>query len=274
MSPSFSGRYCIETVTQGLRRFLQFLTGTGLLIVLFVAACAKGDDRGPPPHTRPSVAADTAQTSSATRESPLPLVPFTCDTVTAAICLRDTAFQHEESGYSIPVLGADWILFGAAGDSIEIYASPDKNASHVGRAYVSTNFGHESTATGNTAPYRRLRLTTDGIVSVWVTLDSELGDSVGFTLMIHHVGPTHVASLQMSGRSSKLAISSASETDRFSVVPASLARSVRDLSKWTVFPRPYKVALVPDSVYEICRSPCMTPDTAKLTAPTNAIKRY
>jgi hypothetical protein len=57
---------------------------------------------------------------------------------------------------------------------------------------------------------------------------------------------------------------------RFSVVPLSRASGVRDSVLWTVPRGIHKVLLVADSLYEVCRMPCLVPDTVKLRPDTRA----
>lgn len=196
-----------------------------------------------------------------------------CDSRDTIICFRDTAYVHEEPGYSVPVLGADWLLFGTARDSIEIHATPDETRGK-GRAFLSTNLGHEKDASRTTAPYFRIRLPNDVAIAVWVDLDRDLGDSVAYAFRINRVGPRAAGLLRATGQSATLTISSAGEADTFTVVPASVPKRGRDLSKWVVFARKYKIALVADSLYEICRIPCSAPDIVKLTPGANIVKRY
>jgi hypothetical protein len=57
------------------------------------------------------------------------------------------------------------------------------------------------------------------------------------------------------------------------VIPLGVAPTVRDRSMWTVLPRRYRVALLPDSLYELCKIPCSRPDTVKLTPSAYVSKR-
>jgi hypothetical protein len=171
------------------------------------------------------------------------------------------------------IIDANWIVFGAAHDSIGLYANTDKNSDDYPIA-VATNYGQEHDARGITAPYQRLRLVTDGVVDVSVTADGMATDSIAYTLRFFRQPKSGSGQLRPTGRWTSLTIASGGMSDRFSVVPASLARSVRDLSKWAVYRGTYKVALVADSVYEICRIPCLMPDRVLLKPSARATKRY
>jgi hypothetical protein len=192
-----------------------------------------------------------------------------CDSLPMVMCFRDTAYVHSDPDPADPnpLAAADWIWFGAAGDSIEIFAPP-------GAAHVSTNFGQEHESNQNTAPYFRHRLTHDGLVAIWVTFDQILGDTMAYALRIHREGPEPPAALRATGQWATLTIVSRQATDSFSVVPLTVARSLRNRSEWKVLARPYKVALVPDSLYEVCRLPCSAPDIVKLTPSAKVTKRY
>lgn len=69
----------------------------------------------------------------------------------------------------------------------------------------------------------------------------------------------------MTGRSSRLELTSPKKYGEFSVIPLS-AGPVKDRRAWRVFANAYRVALVPDSLYEICHLPCSRPDTILLRA--------
>jgi hypothetical protein len=88
------------------------------------------------------------------------------------------------------------------------------------------------------------------------------------------VGTDPPASFRATGRSATLTVTSKRKTAQFSIVPISLLSPVTDRSKWKAFVRTYKVALVRDSLYEVCRVPCSRPDTVKLTPSARVTKRY
>ena len=58
------------------------------------------------------------------------------------------------------------------------------------------------------------------------------------------------------------------------VLPLTVARSVRDMSPWTVHAGTYNVALVPDSLYKVCKPPCVPADTVKLLPRGKASVKY
>jgi hypothetical protein len=186
----------------------------------------------------------------------------------SAVHLGDTATlrtpvfgQRYTPDYAI----ADWIWFGAAGDSVDITSTDGS---------VYTNLGQQTDSRHNVVPYFRSRLQNDGVVSISTNMDENDGDSVPYTLRIERVGPEPPAALRMTCERARLTIISPRITDHFSIVPISIAHSVRDLSKWTTFVGTYNVALVPDSLYQVCRVPCVTPDTIRLTPHARVRRRY
>jgi hypothetical protein len=230
-----------------------------LWFALTVAACDSEGGRSvrlaaakaPPTKDPPAQSADRAP-------DVLLAVP-SCNPASGVDCYRDTAYGHSinyEPGW---VVDADWLVFTEGGDSVEMYQVPDAGE-----------------APKHQAPILSQRLINDGVIAPQLVLDLTgfLGDTVPYSFRIRHVSAQPGASLRATGGRAMLTISSAKETDRFSVVPASLAKSVHDRSTWAVYPRTYRVALVSDSVYEICRIPCLLPDTAKLTPSAKVTKRY
>jgi hypothetical protein len=206
---------------------------------------------------------EIAQGGPSSAAATLQLPEQSCDSLPIVTCFRDIAHMGDDPNAGA---SADWIWFGAAGDSIEIFAPPG--------SYISTNFGQEHDRLHNTARYFRHRLTSDGVVAIWVTMDEFLGDSLGYTLRIRREGTVTPTWLRATGQWAKLTIESRRQLDPFSVIPMMLARSVRDRSKWKVLPRTYNVALVGDSLYEVCRLPCSSPDTVKLTPSASVTRRY
>jgi hypothetical protein len=97
-------------------------------------------------------------------------------------------------------------------------------------------------------------------------------DSIAFMFEVRRYGPDGLAALRATGEQATLSIVSRRTTDRFSIVPLSLVSSVHELSKWRAPAGTYKVALVTDSLYQLCRYPCTLPDTIKLT-PFAKVKR-
>lgn len=165
----------------------------------------------------------------------------------------------------MPIRDKWWIWFGARGDSIEFDLAP-------GDA-IQTSIGEDREAR-HRVPYFRRRLARDGAVEVWVLLPDTLGDTVAYTLGVRRIPSGRSADLRPTGERATLTIQSRSAKDRFAVVPLAVARSVRDLSSWQVHPETYNVALVGDSLYEVCRLPCARRDTVKLTPRATVTRRY
>jgi hypothetical protein len=192
------------------------------------------------------------------------------------LCFRDTArgrsLDHEP-GWTVD---AHWMVFGAAEDSVELYGTVGGRSDGV-RLTVSVGAGggiQERDASGNTASFVRTRLGHDGVMTVTISIDDDLGDTVEYELRLRRVASGRPSGLRATGEHAVLEILSARETDRFSVVPRSAAASAGDLSRWSVLRRRYKVALVPDSLYQICNVPCSAPQTVTLRLRGRATVRY
>ena len=234
--------------------------------IALVAAC-RGDDRHP---TTRAAAAQPGQMAS-TRTAQLSAAE-NCNSDKTVACFRDTAYSHDEPSLPNPVLRTRWIWFGSVGDSLEFSAQVD-TVQEIGRAYLSTNLGQEHDSKNNTAPFVRRRLKSDGIVEVFVGIDEILGDTVPYSLAVRRVesGPS---ALNPTGRFARLNIVSAHVTDSFTVVPARLGGATANRSHWRVFARPYNVALLTDTLYEVCRLPCLSPDTIVLKPAAHVIRKY
>lgn len=179
-----------------------------------------------------------------------------CDTARTTICYRDTARSADADEDPMLSPRANWIWFSAAGDSIDISASP--------AGFVLTSIGQERDSLQNTARQFRRRLQSDGLLIVWLSFDEQTADSVPYTLRVTHEGAAS-RPLRATGGTATLTVVSRRANSTFSLVPASMVPTVRDRSQWRIFARNYKVALVSDSLYELCRLPCSSPRIVKLT---------
>lgn len=210
-----------------------------------------------------------------------PLLSITgCNASTSVLCIQDTAIVPEDPDMADPIAGARWVLFGAKGDSVQISARPHVRTPHGEGAYISSNLGQEHTALGNTAPYLRRRVQSNGLIFLHVSfsdhVDGELlHDTVKYTLRVRREKPDQPASLRAIGEHAILALESArSAGDEFSLIPISLATGVTDFTPWRISAGVYRVLLVSDSLYQLCRLPCDRPDTVKLTPWVRVTKEY
>jgi hypothetical protein len=191
-----------------------------------------------------------------------------CESTSSQFQFIDTATVRKPIGnprYSSPFPIGDWIWFGAAGDSLDITSTAGK---------VYTNLGQQHDSLRNAVPYFRARLPNDGAVAISTTMYENEGESVAYTLRIERVGREPPLALRPTCERATLAVISARLTDHFSIVPLSIVDSVHDLSNWTVFTGVYKVALVSDSLYQVCRVPCVKPDTIELLPGTTVTRDY
>jgi hypothetical protein len=150
----------------------------------------------------------------------------------------------------------NWIVFGTAGDSIEVSVPQG--------AVISTNRGAERDAQHDNVPYFRHRLKTGGIVLLSIFLNDSLTDPVQYSLRLWRDRNSRTA-LQPTGAGATLVIDSQNTSDRFAVIPLSVAKSVVDLTDWDVERGTYRVVLVADSLYQVCRLPCVIRDVVKLS---------
>jgi len=192
--------------------------------------------------------------------------PESCSAAEGVFCFIDTAHVRSTRDDPVDSPRTDWIWFGAAQDSIEILGPA--------HSYVATNFGQEHDARNNTANYFHHRLTTDGLITIWFSLDEVEGDSVPYRLTVRLQRSASSRAPQPTGQTAMINVVSANASDQFSLIPLSIAPSVNDRKPWIEFAHPYKVALVQDSLYEFCRVPCRAPDTLKLKPSTSVTKKF
>jgi hypothetical protein len=241
---------------------------------LLTAACGKETKQAQPPSAAAAIAPATVDSESNDQS-----VTTACRSSSNAACFLDTAEVHAEGNGGDPVAVTHWILFGSAGDSVSIVAQVNMHATELGLAYIATNIGQEHEAAGYVSPRFRRRLTTNGVIDVSVSFgdvvaNEKVAGTVAYTLRIQHDDFPLSAAYQPTDRFAKLDIVSAHPTDTFSMIPISIAPLVADRTGWVVHAQTYRVALVTDSLYELCRLPCVKPDTVKLKASDSVAKRY
>lgn len=255
----------------------EYLKSVSLWIVLFAAACdSKQHDQSgssAAPGTTGARSAVEAERHPGSQQTDTGFAAANCDSIPDVVCFRGKAYAHDVDYEPGRIVYAHWIWFGSSGDSIEILARADSDASHD-KARIVTNLGMERNSDGNTASVFHHRLKSDGIVEVWVNIDDVFGDTVGYALRIRRRDGSRPAMLLPTGQSAALTISSPGKRDRFRFVPLSIAARTHDEARWTVFAGTYNVALISDSLYELCRVPCSIPDTVKLTPSATVAKMY
>lgn len=173
-----------------------------------------------------------------------------------SLCFVDTAIARSDAEPDLTPT-SQWILFGAAGDSLEISTTPP--------GALNTSLGAERDSLHNTAAQFRHRVAVDGAIQVWVDLEHNTSDSVAYTMRLVHRGPPLPAVLRATGRTTTLILASARQSDRYAIVPTSLVEATSSLAPWTVAVGTHKVALVGDSLYQLCMMPCTKRDTVELT---------
>ncbi len=191
-----------------------------------------------------------------------------CESSTTVVHSTDTATVRKPifgQRYTPDYAYGDVIWFGTAGDSLEVTST---------QGSVYTNLGQQTDSLHNVVQYFRARLQDDGVVAISTNMDVNDGDNVPYTLRIERVGPKPGAALRQTCEQAKLTVTSSRLADHFSIVPVSIAHSIHDLSKWTTFTGIYNVALVSDSLYQLCQVPCVTPDTIKLLPGASVTRKY
>lgn len=231
-------------------------------------ACGRGGRPVPQPTTK-ETAGSGSQRETTYLAPHIRYVPEPCRSTSAVLCFSDTAFTPRIRYSDEPYWNAraNWIWFGAAGDSLDISADD---------GVLTTSLGQEYDSRRNNTSYFRHRLTRDGLVSISIDMEESQGDRIGYTLRIRRVAPVLRNGLRPTGDRARLTVESAGRTDQFSLIPLSISPTVRDRSHWKAFAfeRTYNVALVDDSLYEFCRVPCSRPDTLKLTPSHSVRHRY
>lgn len=233
-------------------RSLLLLLGSSL--IAFAAACG-GKGTGRTADSRGAATSASRHTPTTVVGTPSLRAPD-CSPAPNALCLIDTAITHSDA--DPPDLGptSQWIIFGAAGDSIEISTTPPGS--------LTTSLGEERDSLHNTAAQFRHRVAVNGAVQVWLGLDN-ISDSVAYIMRLVDRGPPPPVVLRATGRTATLVLASKQQSDRYAIVPLSLVEGLRSLAPWTVALGTHKVALVGDSLYQLCKMPCARRDTVKLT---------
>ena len=239
-------------------------SGAALAVLLSLAASCRNSDAKSIPESAATRHGSVAASESRNAGS-APRLAQSCDATPGVLCYQDTARPGDaDEDPMLSPLGT-WIWFAAAGDSLEISAIPS--------AAIATSLGQERDSLQNTAPRFRHRVQHDGVVILWLAFDEQVADSVRYTLRVKHDLAT-ASELRPTGQTATLTVMSRGKNDTFSLVPKSVVPHVRDRSWWRMFAKVYKVALVSDSLYELCRLPCSAPRTVLLKPSANVIIRF
>lgn len=245
-------------MTTTIRRAVPFRADLRPLVLLLVLACVD-KPRANSGDTRTSARAP----DTSARSSSMPPIP--CNSTSITLCFHDTAFMRlPEADDHFLGASKDWLWFDAADVSIEVLG--------LG-TFISTNLGQDhDPVTHNTASFFRRRLRHDGVLTVHVDTDER--DSVEYDLEFRHPDRAPPDALRATGQRASLSLAIGKQGKRVSVVPVSIAGTISDRSRWAVAPGDYTVALVADSLYELCLLPCVKPDTVKLTLQSRVVRKY
>lgn len=183
-----------------------------------------------------------------------------CPPQPAAFCFHDSAYYREgpRDPYGMPQ--QDWIVFGGAGDSVDLLAGPQLHTS------IQTNRGDDLMPDRSNAPYFRRRLVSDGVVAATVFIDVNSDtDPYPYWLRVSRTSKASNAPPALTGaRATIIARSGSNWRDSFSIVPVSMVSRVKNLSNWKVPAGTWVVALVRDSLYDVCYKRCVHHDTIRL----------
>ena len=169
-----------------------------------------------------------------------------------ASLIRHTNLSGEIPGEDYPE--AKWIFFAASGDSIAV--SVDSSA-------LSTNFGQEKVGRITASSFHK-RLARDGVLTVDVSMYRR-EESLPYAIRFQQFASSTNALLRPTGERAFLRIGSVTDTERFAIIPRSKMLPGTDPSPWEVPEGDYRVALLADSLYVVCRNGCSIADTLKLT---------
>ena len=186
-----------------------------------------------------------------------------CETIGRQLCLRDTAYAESRDG--VTTVDRDWIVFGNASDSIDVLGDDG--------SLISTNVGTDHDAARNNVSYFHGRLAHDGVVVITVSY-LDRGSVVPYELRIRRQSAVRDPGFTPTGKWARFTIISAKPTDAFTVIPLSRTPAMPDAAAWTVMAIPYNVVLSGDSLYQVCRLPCVSPDTVVLREGARLTKRY
>jgi hypothetical protein len=191
-----------------------------------------------------------------------------CPPSKGVLCIQDTAYVgHREGDGNIEAVGTV-LWFGHRGDSLVLSAHASA---------VQTTIGDDKDAAHNNVPHFHGRIPKDGTMTIWTTMEEERGDSVRYTLRVEDMpgGPSSPG-LEATGETARLILPSPSPQKfvEISVIPVSQLRPGIDRAAWKTYPGKHKVVLTRDSLYEVCRLPCVSPRTVKLRAEHAVTARY
>jgi hypothetical protein len=151
---------------------------------------------------------------------------------------------------------AHWIFFAASGDSIAVSADSD--------AAVTTNLGEEKVGPLTASSFHK-RVVRDGVLTVEVIIAPFMqGESPPYAIRFERFASSASALLRPSGQRAFLTIGLDTSSEMFAVIPLSKAKALADPSPWQVPSGEYRVALVADSLYVVCRKACSMADTVRL----------
>jgi hypothetical protein len=228
------------------------------LVIVAILTVSCGRDVGSRSRSGAVATTTKQQARSTSADSGMAPNSAACRSGPGILCFRDTAYVRADSGnpYFDESASTQWLWFGSTGDSIELSAPSD--------AHIVTSLGQDRDSLRNTASHFRRRLTHDGLLELAVVMEEVSGDSVSYLLEVRRLTSGARARLRPSGQYATLTIESKRLTDAFSLIPLSMAPFTQDRGHWKASARTHKVALVGDSLYEVCFLPCTFPDTIKL----------
>jgi hypothetical protein len=191
-----------------------------------------------------------------------------CQASVGVFCFQDTTYR-QHLHFSMEAW-ASILWFGRSGDSLVL--SADAIA-------VQTSIGDDKDAFHHNVPTYHGRVSRDGSITIWTTMNEERGDSVPYVLRVQVYSASSASrpsSLEPTGQTARLVIPVPRPVRPidFSVIPVSQLRPGLDRTAWKAPPGSHKVALTRDSLYEVCALPCTSPRTIKLKPDQTVVWTY
>jgi hypothetical protein len=189
-----------------------------------------------------------------------------CGASLSVTCFVDTARVLESAAPGEDYPEANWIFFAASGDSIAVSADSGS---------LVTSLGQEHDAKGATASYFHKRTLQAGVVTVRVVFGQYLqGHSPAYDIRLQRLAGTANSLFRPTGQRAVLTIRARGIPDVTAVIPLAMRPGITDMAAWQVYDGEYRVALLADSLYLVCRKRCSTADTVKLTPGAQATIAY
>lgn len=195
---------------------------------------------------------DTAKASYARRDAPRVIPLPACEPAGPAICIRDTATVSLPDD-NFPEWDSNWLVFATNRDSLQFFAAPGMP---VMDRVSAQGFVGEKTP-GLDQYWLRYRFPETGTF----VFTNRIGSDTAYAYQLRLIPTVSTAATRPIGRKATIELPGR-ERDRIAIAPEALAAGLADSAvarRHAVRPGLYRVLLVRDSVYVVCRLPCTNP---------------